>query len=663
MNNWILKYRFQLLLFAVILIGYLPIVGFVKSLKYDMIDISLPWRFFIGECFQNGELPLWNPFINFGFPQISEPQTWYPIAIIFQLIGRYTLFSLHIEFVLHLLVAGSGMFYFLKAKSKDQATALALAVLYVFSGFFVGNAQHFGWVISAAWLPWIWFHFLKVLESKQTNSILMLPVVLYFMLTGGYPAFFVTNLYIMLGYFLVWALRNQGLKKPRVILGLVAAAGILALLSFGAISSFYEIKYLITRGSTLSWEALGIGSLSLKSLISTVAPLLVTTKAEMWGVLDYGLTNLFLGFGFMGILLLGIWRFNWNFGWKLLVGLFFLWMALGPEFLLLKVLASVIPFLDVFRFPALYRLFTIFFWIWAAAEIIQGIDLKRFNNLRTWIPIIFLSMAMVSFLWMHKASFMDGFPLPEGYKVWTISQRAFIWFLGLAIISGIAWMVTKKAAPKQFLLALIIAEGLWHVVIYGPVSIYYWETTQTAEKYLTEIPKGFPAQNIDEPTVQFLEKDFTQTSFLWRNRAHYPKQLAADGYSPYVFFDFYKLSNSDNWNKVLEKPFAFLESGSQRLNLTSFTPSKFVFEIDVEAADQFVLKQNFLNGWQAKVNNQIVEIKPYLGAFMQIQIPSGKNEIEFCYLPNFSKVRFFFPFVLSLVALLVAAFLKARSKP
>lgn len=628
---------------SLVSLGFAPIVFFVASLKFDMIDISLPWRFFIGKAIQNGEYPFWNPFINYGFPQISEPQTWYPIALVFQLVSKYTLFDLHLEFTFHLFLAAIGFYHLAKNHKLKNFEAAIFGVIYTFSGFFVGNAQHFGWIISAAWLPWTWFLFLNLLHTKNKWPIFLLPVVLYCFLTGGYPAFFVTNLYCMVGYFgwHLWKskLSLKQLQKP-IIAGLF-----FSLLAIGMLYSFFQIQPLITRGNTLSWEALGIGSLSLKSLISVVAPLLVTTKYQMWDVLDYGLTNMFLGFGILFMLTIGLVKTKNNSWWfQFALGLFFLWMALGPDFILLKVLAKIIPFVDVFRFPALYRIFTIFFWIWLAFKIYQVVDFKAYKKVLMFFPVGLLLMAFLCFLWMHKASFWDGFPLPEGYKVWTISQRAFVWFLISGFAVGITILLFRKSETKRLLLLMVLTEFLVHVCLYGPVSIYYWDSTQEAEQYLQSTPSGFQTENQNTITQNTFEDQLPQTSFLWRNKAHYTMNIAADGYSPYVFFSLEKLQKSQQYEYLKTKPFFYLKYENGDLEITQFSPNKFEIEVNSWSSDTLIFQQNYFAGWEASIHQNPVKIEKAFGTFMKIPISKGYQNVVFEFKPLFKSWLFYLPF-------------------
>ena len=644
MNNFFEHIKPYLVIIGLVSLGFAPIVFFVASLKFDMIDISLPWRFFIGEALQNGDYPFWNPFINYGFPQIAEPQTWYPIALIFQLVSRYTLLDLHLEFTFHLFLAAIGFYHVAKYHKLKSYEAAIFGVIYTFSGFFVGNAQHFGWIISAAWLPWTWFLFLNLLHTKNKWPILILPAVLYCFLTGGYPAFFVTNLYCMLIYFGWHFWQNKFslklLTKP-IIAGLI-----FCFLAVGVLYSFFQLQPLITRGSTLSWEALGIGSLSLKSLVSVFAPLLVTTKYQMWEVLDYGLTNMFLGFGVIFMLTVGLLKSKNKAWWfQFAVGLFFLWMALGPDFILLKVLAKIIPFVDVFRFPALYRIFTIFYWLWLAIKIYQTTDFKPYKRVLIFFPIGLAFLALLCFLWMHKASFWDGFPLPEGYKIWTVSQRAFVWFLSSALAVGAITVLFRKAHAHRLLLGIILAEFFVHVFLYGPVSIYYWDSTQEAEQYLESTPKGFQIDHQNTITQNTFEDQLPQTSFLWRNKSHYTKNIAADGYSPYVFFSLEKLQESDQYTLLFQKPFFYLKKNGEEVKIEKFSPNKFNLLVNAKEPDSLIIQQNYFKGWEASVDGNQLQIEKAYGAFMKVPIPKGGHTVVFEFNPMLQNWLFYVPFV------------------
>ena len=80
-----------------------------------------------------------------------------------------------------------------------------------------------------------------------------------------------------------------------------------------------------------------------------------------------------------------------------------------------------------------------------AKDFIKKSDFKSYKKVLMFFPVGLLLTAFLCFLWMHKASFWDGFPLPEGYKVWTISQRAFVWFLISGVAVGITILLFRKS--------------------------------------------------------------------------------------------------------------------------------------------------------------------------------------------------------------------------
>lgn len=124
-------------------------------MNWDALDLWMPWKHFIVDELYNGNLPLWNPYFRDGFPQHGDTMTWYPISwFLGFLFGGYNLFSVNLEFLLHLLIAGTGMFSLSNRFSNNQKVNFLIGLSFMLSGFMIGNAQHVAWVISAAWMPW-----------------------------------------------------------------------------------------------------------------------------------------------------------------------------------------------------------------------------------------------------------------------------------------------------------------------------------------------------------------------------------------------------------------------------------------------------------------------------------------------------------------------------
>jgi len=107
--------------------------------------------------FSNFTLPLWNPQILSGFPNIANPLTglWYPgnwVSILFPLP-----FGSHLVTVFHIVSGGLGMYAFLRQRKNTAYAAFLGALSFEFlPKLFVHYAAgHISWVQAITWTPWL----------------------------------------------------------------------------------------------------------------------------------------------------------------------------------------------------------------------------------------------------------------------------------------------------------------------------------------------------------------------------------------------------------------------------------------------------------------------------------------------------------------------------
>ena len=100
-----------LLLLIVLFVCYLPLSTFYFGMKNDAFSDNFPNKFFLSEAIHSGMLPLWNPYMNFGFPVYADPgfAFWNPITWVFALIG-YSAYTLTVEVLFYIYIAGISMF-------------------------------------------------------------------------------------------------------------------------------------------------------------------------------------------------------------------------------------------------------------------------------------------------------------------------------------------------------------------------------------------------------------------------------------------------------------------------------------------------------------------------------------------------------------------------
>lgn len=126
-----------------------------NDLLADLILQNYQWKQFIVQSLQQGELPLWNPYLFAGVPFFAAGQhsALYPPSILYYVLplakayGWYT--------VLNLWLAGAFMFAFMRTLGTGRIAALFAGIAYQLSGFLIVSAVHPMVIGAAAWLPLI----------------------------------------------------------------------------------------------------------------------------------------------------------------------------------------------------------------------------------------------------------------------------------------------------------------------------------------------------------------------------------------------------------------------------------------------------------------------------------------------------------------------------
>ena len=59
-------------LLAILLLAYLPLSTCYFGMKNDAFSDNFPNKYFLSEALHSGMLPLWNPYMNFGFPVYAD---------------------------------------------------------------------------------------------------------------------------------------------------------------------------------------------------------------------------------------------------------------------------------------------------------------------------------------------------------------------------------------------------------------------------------------------------------------------------------------------------------------------------------------------------------------------------------------------------------------
>jgi hypothetical protein len=154
--HWLTGKRFALLLGLLIFAAFPGVVsGFQSFIYRDFGLFGYPIAHYFRESFWRGELPLWNPYSNFGIPFLAQWGTMvlYPPSLIYLLFPLP--WSLGLFCLAHLWFGGFGMYLLSFRWTGHRLAAAIAAIAFCFNGFTLNCLMWPNYTASLAWMPWI----------------------------------------------------------------------------------------------------------------------------------------------------------------------------------------------------------------------------------------------------------------------------------------------------------------------------------------------------------------------------------------------------------------------------------------------------------------------------------------------------------------------------
>ncbi len=187
-----------------------------------------PWREYAFDLIRNGHLPFWNPYNGAGAPLLANYQS----ALLYPLnwFGFFLplAWSMSVTAVLHLFIAGWGMWMFTGRLGLPELGRGISALAFALTGYLVARLGTYPTIFAAAWIPWLMWAALKILTDARRRDLGWLAVFTALQLLAGHAQ---TTWYsmLLLGIFSVWWAITHRVKWQRVailILALTLGAGV-----------------------------------------------------------------------------------------------------------------------------------------------------------------------------------------------------------------------------------------------------------------------------------------------------------------------------------------------------------------------------------------------------------------------------------------------------
>jgi len=717
--------KYLLLLALLSLFGDWQIGFMVHPMKWDMMDYFFPSRLIIGEMLQQHILPLWNPYQLLGYPIYADPQSgaWYPITWVIGLANGYSINMINFEYLLHVFLAGWGMFELGKTLGYQRTISFIIAVGYMFSGFMTGNAQHLSWIISAAWLPFVIAGFITLAKEKSLVSALRLSFFGFLMLTGGYPAFVFVLMYLLLFLLIFYTIVEYRERKIKGILHYykyvaISIAVLLICSSIVVVSNYYLIPEL-TRSAGISPQKALFSPFSPQSMLSFFAPLSVVFNGGFdFFQADLSMTNGYFGIILFIFLIVGLWIKKTPIQWIFLsFALVTLLISFGSYTPIRMFLYDHIPLMNLFRFPSMFRLFFILFFLLSAGNSIQQIFVtKKKVPISVFIVSLVLILGMGSYILVLKNQGYLDIKNFISHDLFVFSLKStfhqhFVFHAAIQIIllfSFLAILFKFKATRTSLLLicALVSMEMFVSTQLTAPYTVF--DTTIPNSKYqsfINTMPPQFPIPKMTPVILN--ESDSKKDCPLWRNTCIYNKTISHEGFNPFKlnsikqledslpgFFTTFLnnpvvyLSNSifpanqlkiHYAQKQFDPTFIYLEDEEYYNNksiatfdsilgtteIVEYLPNKVKVSVNASKEALLILLQNRFPGWKVSINGAAVKIMTVNTTTMGVRLPAGKSMVVFEYSPTPIYIGYYlsiFGFVVLSIFLLFCTIRKIRKQ-
>lgn len=634
-----------LLLLAAMACGfYVPQVVAGTTL-WDGADVHYSAQRYLSNSLHAGQLPFWTPYLFAGFPFLADLQVgaWYPLNWPFFAAGT-TPNSMSGELLLHTIVACFGAYALAMRLLHERCAAVAAALFYGLSGYFAAHSQHVGLYQAAAWLPWL----VLVVDAIATRFTITRVVLLGWVVALlALPGHFQTALYAVTFSALFVVLDAVWLRTwsrlLRAAIGLAAGCTLAAALAAIMVLPGLELVGESVR-TQLNASDVDIGYFHVGSLVTLVWP-------DYYGLLsgtyhgpgDSTQHYFYAGIAFVPLAALGLHSVRAR-RLAVLLGLPFLWYALGPAGGLFSVVSRLPGFKSIelpmhgWFLPAL------------GLALLAGAGMARLPSRLTWplvaltfVDVLIANQLLNPLAYAHQTSDERyGAPLrafeaqlaaaqppvgrldgpqytPIGYRNYQLQARVETTYgYNPLELRRFADYMTAAGANARLLDAL----GVTHELSFTADGTAVLQPRSTA----------LPLATFPRDVTAFADEDAVRAQLRGLDSAH--QALVQQEGVP-----------------AERDTSAFVTV--QRRDEASF-------ELQYRAADPGLMRVAvaWFPGWQASLNGSPVPVVPVDEALLGVIVPPGEGVVRLSYGPRYFPLAALLSaaaFLSSLVALLVAA--------
>ncbi|HHX60632.1 MAG TPA: YfhO family protein [Epulopiscium sp.] len=569
-------------------------------MKWDIFDGHYPYSVFMGDAIKNGQLPLWNPMVQYGTPQyaIAGMPVWYPITLVLSLIG-YSPFMMGLEYSLHIVLAGFGMFLLINQHNKEDINSsyyvsIICGCLYMFSTVFVSNAQHIMIFSSATWIPYIMLYLKKYISYKQPKHILFAGSFSALVILGGYPELFAATLMCLIPYTFYETYKENSylhIKKSLISSIRIYITFFVCTMLGSLITLLPFINSLthITRGVNSSVE---IGKFSIVNFITALLPG-VSNIVPLVG--DISMIYCYMGiFTLVTVLIM----FVTNMRRKeiyLMIAFFVFLMLQGDNSFLYPLFHKFVPLFGSFRFPSVWRCLLVIFILIPSSFIWNNLDdLKISNKILKTIKYSSIILSILSIL-LIIANYvvLEQYPTKDiNYIAMAMGITSVILLSYFIVIYKINHQNISKDTGYLLILTIVIIEILTFQYFEFPVTVAAYPHNKSDTTFIDTINQDYKNRN---KSFEFRDALRTNTPVNYYTRnIILEKNLDEKGYMSFRMADTVNYQNSINRYITTQNPKVYFSNNlidSKENNLEEWLQNPFSPPAQIHTLGQVVIDE------------------------------------------------------------------------
>jgi hypothetical protein len=424
----------------------------------DFLRQFYPYRVFVARAWASLQPPLWNPHQYAGTPAWADPQLavvypWRWLQVPLALGGRtLPLWSVHLEVVAHVALAGWFTYLLLRRLGAGLAGAALAGIAFAFGGYLTGYpVAQLAVLDSAVWIP----ASLWTLTASCAAAVLgdRGAAVRWMLVAGGMTALALlaghpqTALYCLYAgaAWLLWRGLRVGLGLRRT--ALVGAGWLGFALGLSAVQWLPATDFLTRSARAFDYAALSAG-FPLRDVVQVLAPIAQVVAGQAAAAWQW--SPLYVGAAVLALGLWAAWRVADARFWLGLAGVAWL-VSLGGAGPLYPLLYRVAPGFALFRqqerIAVLVSLGLAVAAGLALSALAEGLP-RSWRELGRWLALLAAGFGLLAAV---------GVAGPESGPVAPFASSLAFSALMLALAAGLAGLAAAERLPgRRAALALVV---------------------------------------------------------------------------------------------------------------------------------------------------------------------------------------------------------------